>query len=197
MKKKNWARRTLAMVLAVAMCVSVQIIPASACENVQLPNGIQTIEEAGISKAEAIDILGVSEEEAKDMKFYSIDTKSRVVLKTGDVWEPSPFTFTGENVGSYFTVKANQLRYGFRWKPASKDYATQTTVYLFGYGLTGYVSRSFITSDRLGSGGTAFVTSDWISTKNGLDYHFSYDCYYIGSAAKPAKCTITLIVGVA
>lgn len=197
MKKTSWLRRIFAFALALGMCFSMQAIPAHAAETVENDMNVMTIEEAGFTREEALEILGMTEEEAKEVNFYAVRAINQVALSPGDVWTPNAFSFTGENTGSYFTVNANKIKFGVVWEPASKTQATQTRIYLWPYGSNVAAGQMYFESSMIGSNGKASKTSDWINATYGLDYHFLYDCYYIGSAAQQATCTITLVVGVA
>ena len=194
---KALKKRMIALTLIMCLCFTMQVVPVSAAEPAENDISVMSIEDAGITREEALECLDVTEKEAQDMKLYAITATNHVTLSRGETWTPSAFTFKGENVGSYFTVNASKLKFGAVWQPTGNGgYAVETRILLFAYNSSIAKGQLFFSSEDLDSNGKASQTSDWISTTYGLDYMFKYDCYFTGSAAKQGKCTITMVVGV-
>ena len=159
----------------------------SANSNLMIP-----IEKTGITRENAIKILGVNEEEAKQMSFYVVDAepaKSGIGISPGETHVFPTFTFTGTNIGSYWTCKGTKLTWAAIHHSAA-DENTYIAIFLYGYGrenpnnifegCTGHV-LSLRAGDSYNSG-------VFVSSPKDYDYHF---VYYGGNQSK-----VTMIVGV-
>ena len=158
---------------------------------------VQSIEEAGVSKEEAMQVLDVSKDEAQDMEFYLITipaSSDHISIGSGDTHTFPKFSFSGENGGSYFTVNGNQMKYGVKWWPNSNS-AAYLRIHLYKYGHPSYINTMYLTS--IGNiGNVQSKQSDWISTTKGLDYRFVYNSCYEDGYATPARCSVQIFVGV-
>ena len=159
-------------------------------------SGFEPIQSVGISRQEAIDILGLTAEEAKDVNFYAASVNPNQPFDSGY------FTFSGRNVGAYRTMNGNNLLYAIMWKPLTSDGSQAMQAHLFAYGSSIRVSSAYLSLATTSTGGPnneyRVYRSDWLNITNGLDYHFIYDSY-IGSGSSQtvdAPCSIRVIIGV-
>lgn len=188
------------MLLVLAMCFSIFPCSAFAAETSSAENvsvQVQSIEDAGISRETAMEVLGLSAEEAKNMDFYAIKSPRQLTFNSGDTYTFPKFTFTGDNIGSYFTVNATKLKYGAIWEIPSSQPACAIDIYLYPYG-GGYDYKLRLTSFMDSSTGNKRVTgqSDWIDTVYGLDYHFSYQTEDSTWGGKEITSSVTMVIGV-
>lgn len=157
---------------------------------------IEPIENVGISRAEAIEFFGLTEEEAKDMDFYSVTASA---IESGELYDSGYFTFTGSNTGSYRTMNGNKLMYSIAWKPLSSDGGEVLEAYLYPYGATTYMDHAYISLATTETGGTnneyRIWRSEWLDIQYGLDYHFVYESYIMWGNDTP--CQIRVLIAVA
>lgn len=188
----------LSLLLSLVMCFSLSSYAFAAepsPSESDVPVQLQSIEEVGISREEAMEALGLTAEEAKDVDFYAVQSQDQLVLNSGDAHTFDKFTFTDYNVGSYFTVNANQLKYGIIWELDASQHAATLRVSLEPYGEDPADSILITTGNE--SGYRRYTRqSDWISTYYGVDYHFIYESD--AWAWDPASITssVTMVVGV-
>lgn len=159
-------------------------------------SGIEPIQSVGISRQEAIDVLGLTAEEAKDVTFYAAS------INPNQPFDSGYFTFTGRNIGSYRTLNGNKLLYAIMWKPLTSDGSQAFQAYLRPYGSSIPISKVYMSLATTSTGGPnneyKVYQSDWLNITNGLDYHFIYDSY-IGAGSSQivdAPCSIRVIMGV-
>ena len=186
--------------LALTFCFSCLSFSALAADVKEENNDLefQTIEEAGITREEAAEALGLTPEEAKNVDFYAVTDADHLVLNSGDTHAFNRFTFTDSNTGSNFTVRANQLKFGVIWElPASEPEA------ILDIGLCTYQNSRVYTlrknSLAVSSSGDKRLTaqSDWIyDITYGIDYHFVYRLENIEWTGESITSSITMVVGV-
>ena len=197
----NRLSRGLSLLLTLVLCLCAFPLSTLAVDNTPSIESntldVQSIEEAGVSKEKAMQVLDVSKDEAQDMECYliTIPTASdHVSIGSEDTHTFPKFSFSGENGGSYFTVNGNQMKYAVVWWPNSNS-AAYLRIHLYKYGYPTYISTMYLTS--IGNiGNVQSKQSDWISTTKGLDYRFVYKSCYEDGSATPARCSVQMLVGV-
>lgn len=200
MKSKR-SLKLWSMLLALAMCLSIFPCSAFAAEtssSEQVSAKVQSIEDAGISRETAMEVLGLTAEEAKDVDYYVISPMSHVSIGSGEVHEFPKFSFTGDNVGSYFTVNGSKLKVAMIWHPLFSDSVPGIfRAYLYPYGSTNPIHQTFFTTEREpnGANNTWLSQSEWLNVTRGLDYHFIYSCWRPDISVQ-LRCEVTVIVGV-
>lgn len=193
----------LAFTLVLSLIFTSQPVMAAELEN-DIPSSSEAmipLEETEYTREEALEILGLTEEEAKDMSFYVVDAEPaevsdteseisthQVTIGPGEsYWFPT-FTFTGTNVGSYWTCTGTQLSWAAIYHSAASSRAS-IAIFLYGYGREN--------PDNVFEGCTSHLldlmpgnsyTNGYHSAVKNYDYHF---VYYGGDQSK-----ITMIVGV-
>lgn len=199
MKSKR-KTKVISILLALVMCISMFSSSAFAVEEIPTVDStslnVQSIEEAGISREEAIEILGLTPEEAKSITFYALRSSDQLTLNSGDVHTFDKFTFTDYNIGSYFTVNANKLVYSVIWElPSGQPPATlDVDLYPFGESRAYHIhlTSSMYTEDN----SVMSSRSEWIDTYYGVDYHFIYTADAWEWDLRPVTSSVTMIVGV-
>lgn len=200
MKKTSWLRRIFAFALALGMCFSMQAIQAHAAETVENDNAIMSIEEAGFTREEAMELLDLSEEEAEGVSFYAVRaTTDHVYIGSGEVHDFPEFTFTGTNGGQYFTVNGNRMKASAVVRFINRgNQPIEFRAYLWEYGNPYYLTNTLYTNTSYApsSNPEKWVTSiDWVDVTYGLDYRFTYYCNNINTGGD-ATCAVYLVVGV-
>ncbi len=159
-------------------------------------SGFEPIQSVGISRQEAIDILGLTAEEAKDVTFYATSINPNQPFDSGYL------ELTGSSSGSYRTMNGNKLLYAIMWKPLSGDGSQAFQAYLLPYGSSIPISKAYISLATTSTGGPnneyKVYRSDWLDIINGLDYRFLYNSYIGAGAAvtTPATSSVRVIIGV-
>lgn len=157
--KKISKFRFLTLCLTLALLVSA--IPASAATiaNAETPDTTQDdllvigesnidtltpIEETTLTREEALAVLGLTPEEAEaeGLSLYVVDAQSasevaaasdQVTINSGDVYSFPTFTFSGRNIGRYWTCNGTRLIFGcIHHSSAEPD--TLVSVLLYQYG---------------------------------------------------------------
>lgn len=162
-------------------------------------------ENSEINREEALEMLGMTEEELGDAELYVANipvtinsARSTKVLSAGDVLALGQFSFTGSNVGSTLLSfnNATQAKFAVKWKwnnPQSRTNAILTVK------LTNGLGNSFIQ----GSGATGYgdgdyhtFSSDMGSVSSSYTYHFVYETrfgYWVESF--PAiQATVSVVI---
>ncbi len=150
------------------------------------------IEDVGISHEEAIEIFGLTEEEAEGVSFYSVRNAGSI-----DVGKPfnSTFSFTGTNTGAYRTMNGNKLMYKITWTPLSGDGGEVLRFYLYPYGGNA-ISQGYLSLGSPGSGNSRSWQSSWLNIQYGLDYHFYYESYIGWVENSQARCQVQMYIAV-
>lgn len=167
------------------------------------------VEETDITKADALEILGMTEAEADNIQIYVSDiplSSKSSALNPGDTpFDSGYFSFSGTNVGSYRTMNGSVLAYNILWKPTQHlSYGVPTLeAYLYAYdGHVGYLDRVLLNTAIT----NPTMVGDYYSTgtrtvriQKGMDYNFvyeSYHAYYNGYESKDSSCSIRVIMAV-
>ncbi len=203
MKKSNHFR-LLALTLVFSLLFSSQSAMAA-----ELPKGVSNnssemtpLEETEFTREEAMELLGVSAEDAEEMSFYVVDAEPAetssykpgistygVGIEPGEAHTFPTFTFSGRNVGAYWTCKGTKFIWAAIHHSAS-DPNANIDIFLYGYGRENPNDIFDGCTDhvlQLGVGETHRHDS-FISSPKNYDYHF---VYYGGR-----QSTVTMIVGV-
>ena len=187
------------ILLSMVMCFSTYTCSAFAAENLSEETSsveVQNIEEAGISRQKALEVLGLTAEEAEGVDFYALTSSNQRVFESGDVYTFPTFTFTNNNIGSYFTVNATKLIYGIVWQVPADQPAATLDVELYPSGEPrAYNIHLSTTSDRVGTQ-VLRDSSGWINTYYGVDYHFVYKAAAWYGDPRSVTSSVTVIIGV-
>lgn len=200
--------RLLVVLSVLVMNLSFSTV-ASATEKSHIDNQIASFEpiseNSEINREEALEILGMTEEELGTAQLYVAympvtinSTKSTKVLSAGDVVALGQFSFTGSNVGSTLLAfnNATQAKFGVKWKwdnPQSRTNAILTVK------LTNGLGNSFIQ----GSGATGYgdgeyhsFNSDMGSVSSAYSYHFVYETRfgYWEESFPTIKATVAVVI---
>lgn len=194
MKSKSFTKITSFM-LALMFCFLLVPFSAFAAEVENDSLKIQTIEEAGVSREEAIEVLGLTDEEAQNIKFYALRSTEQLTFNSGDFYEFPTFTFTDYNVGSYFTVNADKIMYGVIWELEDGQPAATLEVKLYPYGEPCAYS-AFIRTTMDGGDKRLTTKSEWIDAYNGVDYHFIYDANAWTGDPRSVTSSVTMVIAV-
>lgn len=199
MKKK--IVRSLSFIMAMVMIFSISYTSAFAAEANET-DGLVPIENDGITREEAMSALGLTEEEAENVKFYTqfIDgensgTPYGNALGWG-VHDLGTFTFSDYNLGAYRTYNGTKVKITVQFTN-NMDYACNLRVLFKQYG-----GKEF---GNLFCWNSGTYESDWININYGVDYLFEYFLAVSGSGIedpnwpKPDRRTsgtVRVLVGV-
>lgn len=130
---------------------------------------------------EALNVLGISEEEAKECNIYAVDgtkmsqTRGVTIPNNSGFYYFPEFTFSESNGGSYWTCTGNQIKWGVSWHGTyDTNYDLRLGIYLYRYQDT-ELNHVWLYND-----GNSY-TSDWISTY-AQDHRFTYYCNYLSQS---------------
>lgn len=200
--KANRALKIWSILLAMVMCFTVTTTSAYAAETTPSVESdtlnVKSIDEAGISRDEALQWLGLTEDEAQGVQLYALDATNQVTINSGETHRFPTFTFTGENGGSYFTVNGDRMKVTMRWFPRFSDSTPgHFRALIWPYGSITPINQVFITTEwEPNAGSNVWSNStDWFDVTKGLDYRITYYCNRpdIGTEL---KCDCTVIVAV-
>lgn len=194
----------LALALVFSLLFSSQTAMAA-----ELPENVSSnssamipLEETEFTREEAIKILGVSEEDAEKMSFYVVDAEPAEIstpepgistygvgIEPGQVYTFPTFTFSGTNIGSYWTCKGTKLTWA-AVHHSSADPNTSLSIFLYGYGRENPNDIFEGCTDHVLylPVGESYQMGSFISSPKNYDYHF---VYYGGNQSK-----VTMIVGI-
>ena len=217
--KKNISiklKRLVAIIMSLVMCMSSNIAAfAAETEEFEMTKDsgkkskLEVItEESPISREEALECLGITEEELGDGQLYIIGeeipistlTRSTTVFSPGDVHQFGPVTFTGSNVGSaLLAFNASKVKIAVVWRWLNPQDRTTVNLYVT---LTNSLGTSRIQVSSFcgfGDGDVNTVTSDWENVSSSFTYHFEYDTtlgYWVEDFPTP-QITAYVVVGAA
>lgn len=164
--------------------------------------GLTPIEEAGITQEEALEILGLTAEEAaaEGLSFYVVDAEpvenlddsqgvspAHVTIPSGEVYSFPTFTFTGTNYGQYWTCGGTRMIFGIVYHSAS-DHNADISVYLYRWGQDYTVPNEYEASVLFLPVGETYQMNSFFNAYK-CDYKF---VYYGGRDSR-----ITVVVGIA
>lgn len=188
MKKKNQIKRSVAVFIAMAMCLSFNNI-VFAAETSDTNEQVVVVEpslgENGATIEEALEILGITEEEAEGSTIYVYDVpltataKGQMIISPDDYAQlVGEFSFSGQNVGSTLIAfkNAKTMQYGVRWRWLNPD--TRTCA-VFRVRLTN--NMQFFDAGGMSDFGDSsyhYCYSDKCEVSSSYSYHFVYDCYW-------------------
>lgn len=179
---KSFIRKSSARILAIFMVLSIVSPLAFAAEissnDEQTPTLIP-IEEAGISREEALATFGISEEESDGLVFFTLDSSTDIGYGIHDL---GTFTFTDSNIGVYRTYNVRSVMIKIQYKPkldANGGHNQYMYVEFEQYGgKIFWYSRLIVAGQssikELSNGFYEFPASDWINIDKGVDYRFRY-----------------------
>lgn len=139
-------RRISALVLTLSLLCS-QAVMARETDNIAESTGTMIpLEETSYTREEAMEILGISEEEAEKVSFYVVDTEpnetsviepgistNQVTIGPQEIYTFPSFTFTGDNNGAYWTCNGTMLKWAAVHHSAA-DVNTKIGIILYRYG---------------------------------------------------------------
>ena len=157
------------------------------------------IEKTTMTYEEALAILGITPEIAKfeGLSLYAIDIRpnktsnlgfstNQVTISPGENYAFPTFTFSGRNIGRYWTCKGTRVTFGCAYHSAANQNQL-ISIYLYKYGRD-YTDLSQATTALHVSPGSTASLGHFIDASK-TDYNF---VYYNGNKSK-----VTMIVGVA
>lgn len=201
--KKRWFFSLAAIILVFTIVSPLSIFAAEPVDESEL-----ALEAAGVTREEAIEMFGLTEEQAENVTFYLIDESSSssnqsrgVVVDPENPWKPSRFHFTGYNGGSYNTMNGENLIFRVLWKPDPGDGSEFCKVHLYAWGSYSPVYSVLLTlASPVYIYDTSFrdITSSSIDITYGLDYRFVYESYTGHGGMYPTDhgSTIQILVAV-
>ncbi len=131
--------RIISSILALLLLIGAQ--PVMAHENAEKTGQMIPLEETTYTREEAMEILGITEEEAEKASFYVVtpetngqSTKSgHVTIGPQQVYTFPSFTFSDMNYGSYWTCNGSLLKWA-AVHHSGADVNTAITIHLYRYG---------------------------------------------------------------
>lgn len=200
---KTLLKRSLCTIFSIltVFCTS---ISAFAAESPSSTNTFVPVEESSISRQEALDILGFTEEDIDGGEIlvgdFEVSTLSSI--DPSNPFDSGYFSFSGENIGSYRTLHGNFLGYTILWKPTEflGRGAPTLRVDLYGYGSNKSLSAWQIDTSIQNPtmvGDYYRSPTKTLKIQDGLDYHFiynSYHAYYDGYWPKDSRCSVRVIM---
>ena len=198
--KKRCLAKIVASVLAFSFVFTSPVFAAEATTG----DGIMTLDEAGISREDAIEALGLTAEEAKQAEFYVLDDPTSItvseVIDIDHPYDSGYFSFTGRNIGAYRTINGRYMRFTLLWNPYPGDGSEACQVYLYPYDQLAIWQYLFTLASPVSTIDSNYrqVTSEWLDVTYGLDYHFIYDSYtnHGGGYTIEHRCTMRVIIAV-
>lgn len=197
--KSNRFGKVISFMLALILCFSCLSFSALAADLKEENNSpeFQTIEEAGITREEAMEVLKLTPEEAKGVNFYALTNTNQLVFESGDAYTFPRFTFTDYNIGQYFTVNANQLMFGVIWELPSDQPAATLNVDLYPYDEPSAYNIYLSTPSAGSEDKRLTARSEWIDTYYGVDYHFVYEADAWAWDPRSVTSSVTVVIGLA
>ena len=192
--KNRRSKRFLSLILSALMVLSSALsLTAFASENEEVATQSEytIITPESEEYAKALEVLGLTEEEARECSVYSTDVAmdgARVTIPTdGSFYYFPTFTFSESNGGSYWTCNGNRLKWGVTWSaPYETTMDLRLGIYLYRY------PDQEIEHHWLVNTVTNQFTSDWISTTRN-DHRFRYYASYL-TYQKVGYATVTMYV---
>lgn len=143
---------------------------------------------------EALRVLGLTEDEAKECNIYLIDgklidkSKGITIPNNGNYYYFNEFTFYDKNYGSYWTCNGSQLKWGYTWYCTyGENIGQYLKVYL--YQFPSEIKDLVDASLRYNGAG---YTSNWLSV-NKCDHRFIYETEIV-SSPETAYATVKMYV---
>ena len=202
----KFKKRSLSKVIAGILSLSLFAAFPSFAAEPSSSSDFLTLEEAGMSREEAIEMFDLTDEEATKSTFYVIDdsmfSSDIQTFSTIDPTHPYDsgyFSFFGSNTGLYRTFKGAKMKFRMIWKPDPGDGSEACHVYLKPFGQQAIWQHLFTLASPVASDEPGFrtVTTSWINIIDGLDYNFIYHSYtgHGGSGSCPDhRCTMKVVI---
>ena len=198
------AKRFFCFTLVVVMMLCNSITAFADDTDSSSDMNIIPVEESDISKEEAIEILGLTKSEAEGKQIYlsvSPNSTNQSINPGGDPFDSGFFSFSGTNIGRYYTMNGDVLAYSILWKPTEDlGYGVPAIeVRLYPYGgscISSWYTTSDVTTLEKINGYFRSPTMA-VRIQEGLDYHFiyhSYHAFYDGYMSKDSACSLRLIM---
>ena len=177
------ALKLISVVLSVMMLTAVPTSITSYATDTN-DDSVVLIEEEDSNYSKAIEVLGLTEEEAKECNIYSVDSESisnaRGITIPNDsgYYAFDRFDFSGTNTGAYWTCQGSELKWGFEWTSLN---GTNVSAQYLHVSLSQYPAQD--AGDIISQSGYCYnesgFTSSWISC-NRCDHRFYYTTGYTG-----------------
>lgn len=177
-------RRFMALIISMSMLLSMTTV-ASATEITDDNSNISElipIAETSVSREEALETLGMTDEELGDAGLYVMDVPLRsyilngtLVLESGNIEDIGETTFTGSyNGGTLMAFQASKVKFGVVWKWLNPDSRNKVIFDItLGNSYSAY-EISISDSSGWGDGGTQSIQTDWCTISKDYTYHFRY-----------------------
>lgn len=184
--------------------IAYNVTPALAVESSTSSNQLEPLTESSdISRAEALEILGITEEELGNAQLYTttanipVATSTDLVIGVGGSHIFPPLTFTNSNIGQPFAMNGSQVMYGisWRWLNAYDRNAVSLHVRLINTNASHDYSCSGFSG--WGNGGTNSIQSNWCKISPSYSYHFVYTTNYSYTVEATPDISIYAVVVVA
>ena len=196
----KWSLCTFFAILT-AFCTLLSAFAAE--EAPSTDNTFVPVEESSISRQEALEILGYTEEDLNGGQILvgDFEISSRNSIEPANPFDSGYFSFSGRNVGSYRTLYGNVLGYAILWKPtedlSSGVPALEVNFYAYGNSKALKHHLMYFYEDTPNYGDYYRLPTQTLEIQDGLDYHFIYDsyhAYYDGYWGKDSKCSVRVIM---
>lgn len=192
----------LAMILSLFSFSPAALATEMRTANSDISNEWIPLSESSFSREEALELLGVTEAEAERMSLFVVDAEPidasslssglstcSVTIGPNAVHQFPSFSFTGTNIGSYWTCAGTKLKFSAVYHSAA-NVNTPIDIFLYGWGMenpndifegvTAHVLQLMP--------GNTYTMNGFVNAHQNYDYHF---VYYGGN-----NSTLTMIVAV-
>lgn len=197
--------KVFSMFMAAVLMMCSFSVSAFACETDNIDSesldGLIAIDENHPNYQEALEVLNVSEEEAKSSQIYQVDignngqsTNDVRVPGTGRPYYFSTFSFTKSNRGSYWICDGVKLRWGVYWRGTVDDSTglrLQIQLYKYPCGAADLLDQVWLFND---SNGQRYESKDIFVTR-GTELKFHYYCdYFWETTTLEPQATVSMYV---
>lgn len=203
-------KRIIAMIMSLVLCLSLNTVAFATTEGENNATTNSNYEVRPISEVEdfsredALELLGITEEELGDGDLYVLDAvvtpkSGTIIVNSGDVFALPEFTFTGSNEGSTLLAfdTADRMKFGAAWKWLNPNSRTTAQLKVTMSAMLGAYTYTAMDSSGYGDGDENSFTTDWINVSSAYSYHFEYETshgYYVESFP-PCQIWIRMVIG--
>lgn len=205
--KNKFSKKFLSAILALSVLFTIGSVTAFADDtdtdtDTKAETSYALVDESSSYYQEALEVLQISEEEARECNIYTVDGKSIMqgstddgiapcgvaIPTTGNFYYFPEFSFYDNNNGSYWTCQGNRLKWGVSWNGTyDNNYDLRLGVYLYRYGDQNATDGLWMYNDGNG------YTSGWLNASR-CDYRFIYYSSYLSVSGQTPWVTVRMYV---
>lgn len=189
MKRNSFFKRFIPVLLVCAfLCNSTTAFALTEPANAEASNTRMELitEDDTLRRAEALDMLGLTEEQATNGQIYLLTQEVPVstlstnsdVIGVNEYREYAPFTFHYSNTGHSFGVAGTKLNYAFKWRWLNAYSRNSLSIHVRLLDTRGTCDYTTTSNSGWGNGDEIYAYSDTVSVSPSYAYHFVYTTNY-------------------